>query len=436
MENYYQDIPRLYTAIAEWLACFIYCLVLKRKVSRNKFILISVIALIVQSLFLVFTKDLPLFMWVPCMLMAVFFMFVFMYSVCEDTVNVVGYYCARAFLLAELAASLEWQLACFFVRINDSQIFQIIILVVVYAFVYIWAHHMEKSITRGIFQLEINNHELFAAVVIAAAVFAFSNLSFIFSNTPFSAGVAADVFYIRTLVDVAGIMILYVYQSRICELLAEKELSNIHSMLKAQYDKYRNYQTTFDMINVKYHDLKHQIAGLRAEMSDEQRQKWIDDMEQELESYSPELETGNSVLDTLIAGKMMNCRANNIKVTCVADGNILDFMHVADICTIFGNALDNAIESVSLIDDPEKRLIHLSVSTKKNFVIIQINNYCENQIKIKNGYPVTTKADKTSHGFGLKSIRYTVDKYHGTVTFDVNKNWFELKILIPRGGTL
>ncbi len=93
-------------------------------------------------------------------------------------------------------------------------------------------------------------------------------------------------------------------------------------------------------------------------------------------------------------------------------------------------------ESVTLIEDPEKRLIHLSVSPKKNFVIIQINNYCENQIKIKNGYPVTTKADKTSHGFGLKSIRYTVDKYHGTVTFDVNKNWFELKILIPRGGTL
>ena len=434
MENYYQDIPRLYTAIAEWLACITYCLVLKRKVKRSYFIVISIVALVVQSLFLVFTKNLPIYFWIPCMLMAVFFMFVFMYVVCDDTINVVGYYCARAFLLAELAASLEWQLACFFVRFNDSKVLQILILIAVYAMVFIWALHMEKSITRGIFQLEINTHELLAAIFIALAVFAFSNLSFIFSNTPFSVGVAADVFYVRTLVDVAGIMILYVYQSRICELLAEKELSNIHSMLKAQYDKYRNYQTTFDMINVKYHDLKHQIAGLRAEMSDEQRQEWIDSLEQELESYSPELETGNSVLDTLIAGKMMNCRANNIKVTCVADGNILDFMHVADICTIFGNALDNAIESVSLIDDPEKRLIHLSVSTRKNFVIIQINNYCENQIKIKNGYPVTTKADKTSHGFGLKSIRYTVDKYHGNVTFDVNKNWFELKILIPRGG--
>ncbi len=434
MENYYQDIPRLYTAIAEWLACITYCLVLKRKVRRSSFIIISVVALLVQSLFLVFTANLPIFFWIPCMLMAVGFMFVFMFIVCEDTVNVVGYYCARAFLLAELAASLEWQLACFFRRFNDSMVNQVFILILVYAFVFVWAHHMEKSITRGIFQLEINTHELLAAIFIAAAVFAFSNLSFIFSNTPFSVGVAADVFYVRTLVDVAGIMILYVYQSRICELFAEKELSNIHSMLKAQYDKYRNYQTTFDMINVKYHDLKHQIAGLRAEMSEEQRQEWIDSLEQELESYSPELQTGNSVLDTLIAGKMMSCRANNIKVTCVADGNILDFMHVADICTIFGNALDNAIESVSLIDDPEKRLIHISVSPKKNFVIIQINNYCENQIKIKNGYPVTTKADKSSHGFGLKSIRYTVDKYHGSVTFDVNKNWFELKILIPRGG--
>ncbi len=434
MENIYQDIPRLYTALAEWLSCITYCLVLKQKVSRKIFVVISAAALIIQGSFLQTTKNLPIYFWFPCMLMAVIFMYIFMCLVCDDTRHVIGYYCARAFLLAELAASLEWQLACFFRTINPSPIAQIIILVAVYSMVFLWAHYMERSITRGIFQLEINTKELIAAILIALAIFAFSNLSFIFSNTPFSAGVTSDVFYVRTLVDIAGIMILYVYQSRICELLAEKELNNINSMLKAQYDKYRNYQTTFDLINMKYHDLKHQIAGLRADMSDEQRSKWIDSLEQELESYRPEMETGNSVLDTLISGKMMNCRANNIKITCVADGNTLDFMHVADICTIFGNALDNAIESVTLIEDPEKRLIHLSVSSKKNFVLIQINNYCENTISLKNGYPVTTKADKESHGFGLKSIRYTAEKYHGTVTFDIKKNWFELKILIPQGG--
>ena len=434
MENMYEDIPRLYTAIAEWMACMTYCLVLKRKMKNLEFIVTAILALVIQGAFLELTKSLPIYFWIPCMLAAVLLMYLFMYIVCDDTKNVIGYYCARAFLLAELAASLEWQLAYFARGNNSSPVLQGIILISVYALVFIWALHMEKSITRGIFQLEINTRELIAAILIAAASFAFSNLSFIMSNTPFSAGVTADVFYIRTLVDVAGIMILYVYQSRICELLAEKELRNIHSMLKAQYDKYRNYQDTFDMINMKYHDLKHQIAGLRAEMSEEQRQAWLDSMEQELESYSPELETGNSVLDTLIAGKMMSCRAKKIKITCVADGNILDFMHVADICTIFGNALDNAIESVTLIEDSEKRLIHIAVSQKKNFVLIQINNYSENRIQLKNGYPVTTKADKGNHGFGLKSIRYTVEKYHGTITFGQNKNWFELKILIPQGG--
>ncbi len=434
MNNVYQDIPRLYTALAEWLACLIYSMVLKRRVKNEDFILTTILALIVQSMFLILTKGLPVYFWIPCMLLAVGFMYIYLYFTCEDSKNVIGYYCARAFLLAELAASLEWQLACFFRNITDSILVQLFILIAVYTLVFTWAHHMEVSITRGVFILEINRHELWAAVAIAAAVFAFSNLSFVFSNTPFSAGITADVFYIRTLVDIAGIMILYVYQSRICELLAEKELRNIQAMLKAQYDKYRNYQTTFDLINMKYHDLKHQIAGLRANMSDEERSKWIDSLEQELESYSPELETGNSVLDTLIAGKMMNCRANKIKITCVADGDLLDFMHVADICTIFGNALDNAFESVAMIEDPEKRLIHISISPKKNFILIQVINYCENTITISNGYPVTTKADKGSHGFGLKSIRYTVEKYHGTLTFELKDNWFELRILIPMGG--
>ncbi|MBQ6589890.1 MAG: sensor histidine kinase [Butyrivibrio sp.] len=436
MENIYQDIPRIYTALAEWLACLTYCMVMKRKIKNEDFILVTILCLIVQSMFLVLTKGLPVVFWIPCMLIAVGIMYAYMAFTCDNSRNVIGYYCARAFLLAELAASLEWQLACFFRNMTDSILVQAVILIGVYGLVFTWAHYMEVGITRGVFQLEINNHELWAAILIAVMVFAFSNLSFVFRNTPFSGGIAADIFYIRTLVDLAGIMILYVYQSRICELLAEKELRNIHSMLKAQYDKYRNYQSTFEVINMKYHDLKHQIAGLRAEMSDDERKRWIDSLEQELESYSPELETGNSVLDTLIAGKMMNCRANNIKITCVADGDILDFMHVADICTIFGNALDNAIESVTLIDDPEKRLIHLSLSQKKNFILIQINNYCENTITMKNGYPVTTKADKGNHGFGLKSIRYTVEKYHGTLNFDLKDNWFELKMLIPKGNNV
>ena len=47
------------------------------------------------------------------------------------------------------------------------------------------------------------------------------------------------------------------------------------------------------------------------------------------------------------------------------------------------SALDNAIEHVVMIPEKEKRLIHVSVSQKKNFVFIKVENYCENEI-IKN----------------------------------------------------
>ena len=100
----------------------------------------------------------------------------------------------------------------------------------------------------------------------------------------------------------------------------------------------------------------------------------------------------------------------------------------------FGNALDNAIEHVIMIPEEEKRLIHLSVSAKKNFVFIKIENYCETEIKKnEHSFITTTKTDKQNHGFGLRSICAAAEKYGGSVNFDQIQNWFELIILLPRG---
>ena len=234
-------------------------------------------------------------------------------------------------------------------------------------------------------------------------------------------------------IDFGGIAILHAYQSRISEYIAEKELSAMNVILKSQYDQYRNYQDSLDLIQMKYHDLKHQITALRAESDAEKRKKWIDAMEEEVSAFENMSKTGNQVLDTILAAKIFHCRKNHIQITCVADGKLLDFIHVTDLCSIFGNALDNAIEHVIMIPEAEKRLIHLTVSAKKSFVFIKIENYCEDKIqKNENDLITTTKADRQNHGFGLKSIRTAVEKYNGSVDFGVDQNWFELKILLPR----
>lgn len=241
----------------------------------------------------------------------------------------------------------------------------------------------------------------------------------------------SDIFTIRTLSDCAGLAILYAYQSLRYEVSAEKELSKIQSMLTAQYDSYRNYQEVTDLINMKYHDLKHQIAGLRAEQDPQKRSLWIDQMEGELAAYQPERQTGNQVLDGVLDGKMPLIHNYQIEFTCVADGSLLKFMYVTDICTIFGNALDNAIEHVLLIPDPEKRIIHMEVSARKQFVYAEIRNYCNQDVTIRNGFPVTTKRMQKPWLWNQKHQLYR-KKYNGTVQFGVKDHFFSIRILIPK----
>lgn len=437
METIYQDIPRFYTALAEWGACVIYICLIKKRFNNKITVALSTLFLVAQIALLVPTGDLPTVWWIPCMVSAAFLMYIFIYTVGNVHSITAAYLCARAFLIAEFTASFQWQLDCYLNARVDVEHFvfaKIVMLVVIYTAIFVLVAFMEKPLMNPEYLNKITYKEFIAVIAIVAVAFTFSNLSFIWKNTPFSSGFRSDIFNIRTLFDLAGMTILYAYQSRVCELMAESEIVTMDSMLKSQYNQYRNYQESIDLINMKYHDLKHQIAGLRAETDIDKRTEWLDAMEDDIRGFESVTNTGNKVLDTIIAGKIMHGQKYDIKFTCVIDGKLLEFMHVTDICTIFGNAIDNAIENVVMIKDIEKRIIHVTVSAKNKFVLIQFQNYCEvkpNEDKRGVRLFESSKADKRNHGFGLKSIQYTVDKYDGTMKAGMNKDWFELTILIP-----
>ena len=431
----YQDIPRIYTAIAEWGACLVYLYMLKReKMKSAHFLIGALLMLTVQCVFLTVTGNVSEVLWIPCMIIAVAIMYVFLLLGGNMKPLGAGYCCARAFVLAEFVASLQWQIVSI-IQVQGIQTIwaEILITIIVFGGCFVIDIYLERDFLKQDYLQQMTVKEVIAAAIMAVTIFAFSNLSFLNENAPFASKERADIFSMRTLVDFGGIAILHAYQSRISEYVTEKELSAMNVILKSQYDQYRNYQDSLDLIQMKYHDLKHQITALRVESDEEKRKKWIDAMEEEVSAFENMSKTGNQVLDTILAAKIFHCRKNHIQITCVADGKLLDFMHVTDLCSVFGNALDNAIEHVIMIPEAEKRLIHLTVSAKKNFVFIKIENYCEDKIqRNENNLITTTKTDRQNHGFGLKSIRAVVEKYNGSVDFGVNQNWFELKILLPR----
>ena len=85
------------------------------------------------------------------------------------------------------------------------------------------------------------------------------------------------------------------------------------------------------------------------------------------------------------------------------------------------------------IPDPAKRLIHVTVSSQRGFVLLRFENYCQDSLRFREGLPVTTKADKHYHGFGMRSIKMIVHKYGGELTAQVEEGIFHLNILFSLG---
>lgn len=141
-------------------------------------------------------------------------------------------------------------------------------------------------------------------------------------------------------------------------------------------DLVERYQPEFDLLL------------LDCELHAQRRLDFLDGMEEEIRTYEAQNKTGNSVLD-------------------------------------------NAIECELTIQDKKKRLIHLAVYAKRDFLVIQCGNYCEDTPEFQDGLPVSTKGDGAYHGFGVKSIRRAAEKYGGTMTIHTKDSWFELNIVIP-----
>lgn len=426
------DIPRVYTAIAEWMACLLFIFPVKKRFDKWKTGSFIVGALFLQSVFLLATGNVSIYFWIPCMIVAVLLMMGFIYVCCSVTLRDASYFGMIAFVAAEFIASVEWQMVCYFCKEKIlGVVIEVILLIGIYGGVSLFLYkilymHLPKDGKMG-----VSLKEYASGFLIAIAVFAVSNISFLTANTPFSGRYSFEIGNIRTLVDFGGLAILYAHLIQCCELRVRKELEAVQSVLQNQYIQYKQSRESIELINYKYHDLKHQIAVLRSEEDAKKREAFLNRMEDEISQYEAQNKTGNKVLDTVLTTKSLYCNKHGITFTCVADGTLLDFMDVMDICSIFGNALDNAIECELKISNKEKRLIHVTVSRQKQFLILRFENYYEEKLQYREGRLVTTKKEKEYHGYGLKSIQYTVNKYEGAVSINTENHWFELKILIP-----
>ena len=205
------------------------------------------------------------------------------------------------------------------------------------------------------------------------------------------------------------------------------EADAYREMVHVQKEQYERSKKSIELINIKCHDLKHQIQALRTN----ENAPSVKELEHEIMIYDSAVHTGNEVLDVILREKQLQCEAEGITMTCLLDGSAISFMEEMDIYSFFGNLLSNAIEAASKLEDKSRRVISLSGRKVGNMFFLHEDNHYAEEPHLVESLPQTTKNADDLHGFGMKSMERTAKKYGGEMTFRFESGKFSIDFVFP-----
>ena len=201
-------------------------------------------------------------------------------------------------------------------------------------------------------------------------------------------------------------------------------------LVKSRLSQYESLQSVIELMNIRIHDLKHQIHEI--ELESNVSPEVIKQLNDTISKYKSFSRCGNDIIDTILTEKNIRFEKESIKFTYFLNGKLFDNFSTLDINSIFGNALDNAIEFLITLPE-DKRFLTIRSYEIGNIAKVSFENtYIGVPTFNKHGLLDTTKENTMYHGFGLKSIRSTIKKYNGSMTITIEDNTFKLQLLFPK----
>lgn len=218
-----------------------------------------------------------------------------------------------------------------------------------------------------------------------------------------------------------------------CIYLAAYICSSVQTAYHAQelemkQGYYRDRVSDEERVRSIYHDLKNHLLILQAQAeSGQAAAPYIRKLQEQIQAYENYYRTGNEFLDIIIRDKARTAQERQIDFSAAVTLSDSDFIDPLDISTIFGNALDNAIEASERLPE-DQRLITVKAGRIRDLLVMSVeNNALPETIRPER----TTKEDAFVHGFGIPNIRKAVERYGGQCSIKTEEGRFVLKIMIP-----
>lgn len=199
----------------------------------------------------------------------------------------------------------------------------------------------------------------------------------------------------------------------------------------ARIESYKMLEEQHEQTKKFRHDHKNHMLALNGLMENKEYDKAGDYIKQMIKAGNfdkGEVFTGNSAVDALLFRKQKEAQDKDILWECdvalSGECNINEY----DLCVVFGNLLDNAIEACGQCRDKGK-FIKIHSFVVKKCLILEIENSTENTTIVKAGS--VKKDDSRDHGIGLFNVKDVVSKYNGVMDVKAEENTFMISILFP-----
>lgn len=197
--------------------------------------------------------------------------------------------------------------------------------------------------------------------------------------------------------------------------------------LQMQKDYYKDRIRDEERVRRIYHDIKNHLLILENQPGTDETRRTASRLREQIADYENYVHTGNEFLDIIIRDKSAKAREKHIDFNAVIHFENGDFMEPLDISTIFGNAIDNAIEVSEKLPE-DRRLITVKAAKVRDMLMITAENNMEPDSLPDEG---TSKSDRFLHGFGIPNIRKAAEKYDGQCSISAKDGVFRLKVMIP-----
>lgn len=234
-----------------------------------------------------------------------------------------------------------------------------------------------------------------------------------------------------------GITYINITTFEFFEIYSNKmELLMLKKLVENQQENYKLIESVHRETRNMRHDLKNHlqvISDLIHKQDMKKATEQIDLLFQKVKISDYVVCTGHSIIDTIFNSKGSLARNLGIQYQIGTRTNVEEGLRISsiDACSIFGNALDNAIEACKRY--PGKAYIMVSLVQTEYELICKIVNpitRAEEQRLNTEGF-VTTKENKDQHGMGLDSIQETIDRLGGLFDIQAKEEKCTLRFSIP-----